>query len=163
MKIKTLADFYLDQLQDMHSCERQIIKALPKMVKAANHPDLKAAFTHHLAETQEQLERLNHILSELGKGQGRKICAAAAGLVEEGSQLIEADADEEVRDAGLICAAQKIEHYEIASYGCLRTFASMLGRTSDAKSLEKSLNEEKDADQALTSLAMSAINFEALA
>lgn len=162
MKIKTLADFYLDQIQDMHSCERQIIKALPKMVKAANNAKLKEAFTSHLAETKEQLERLNKILSDLDKGPGRKTCAAAAGLIEEGSELIEADADEEVRDAGLICAAQKIEHYEIASYGCLRTYATLLGRDKHAKVFESILDEEKTCDQDLTELAMSVINRVAL-
>lgn len=162
MKIMTLADLYLDQIQDMHSCERQIIKALPKMAKAATQPRLKDGFNHHLEETKEQLERLNRILGDLGKGPGRKVCQAAAGLIEEGSELIEADADEEVRDAGLICAAQKIEHYEIASYGCLRTFAVLLGRTADAKALDKTLNEEKTADQSLTALAMNLVNAEAM-
>lgn len=162
MKIMTLADLYLDQIQDMHSCERQIIKALPKMAKAATQPRLKDGFNHHLEETKEQLERLNRILGDLGKGPGRKVCQAAAGLIEEGAELIEADADEEVRDAGLICAAQKIEHYEIASYGCLRTFAVLLGRTADAKALDKTLNEEKTADQSLTALAMNLVNAEAM-
>lgn len=162
MKIKTMSDLYLDQLQDMHSCERQIIKALPKMVKSAEHRDLKAALTAHLAESRVHLERLNQILDGLEEGPGRRLCAAAAGLVQEGSEMIEADADEEVRDAGLICAAQKIEHYEIASYGCLRTFAELLGRESDAALLEKTLNEEKASDKGLTVLALSAVNQDAL-
>lgn len=163
MKIMTLADLYLDQLQDMHSSERQIIKALPKMAKAASHPELKGAFNNHLEETKEQLERLNRILNGLGEGPGRKVCEATVGLVEEGAGMIEADADEEVRDAGLICAAQKLEHYEIASYGCLRTFASLLGRNADAKLLDKTLNEEKKADVSLTALAMSVVNVQAVA
>lgn len=163
MKITTLADLYLDQLQDMHSCERQLIKALPKMAKAAAHPDLKAGFTKHLGETREQLERLNRILSDLGKGPGRKVCEATVGLVKEGAEIIKDVADEEVRDAGLICAAQKVEHYEIASYGCLRTFASLLGRNADVKLLEKTLNEEKKADESLNALAMSVVNADALA
>lgn len=163
MKIMTLADLYLDQLQDMHSSERQIIKALPKLAKAANHADLKAGFKKHLAETKEQLTRLDRILKDLGKGPGRKVCEATVGLIEEGASMIEADADEEVRDAGLICAAQKVEHYEIASYGCLRTFASLLGRDADVKLLDKTLNEEKSVDQALTALAVSVVNAEAVA
>ena len=163
MKIMTLDDLYLDLLQDMHSCERQIIKALPKMTKAASHPELKDAFKSHLEETKEHLERLNRILSDLGKGPGRKVCVATVGLVEEGAELIAAEADEGVRDAGLICAAQKIEHYEIASYGCLRTFASLVGRTGDIQALDKTLNEEKKADSALTSLAMSVVNVDAAA
>lgn len=163
MKIMTLADLYLDQLQDMHSSERQIIKALPKMVKAANHKKLKASFTNHLEETKLQLERLDSILDDLGKSAGRKVCQATKGLVEEGAGMIEADADEEVRDAGLICAAQKIEHYEIASYGCLCAFATLLNRDADIKLLEKTLNEEKSADQTLTDLAVSVVNAKALA
>lgn len=163
MKIMTLADLYLDQLQDMHSSERQIIKALPKMAKAANHKKLKAAFTKHLEESKKQLERLNTILDDLGKGPGRKVCEATKGLVEEGAGMIEADADEEVRDVGLICAAQKVEHYEIASYGCLCAFATLLGRDADVKLLEKTLDEEKTTDQALTDLAMSVVNDKAMA
>lgn len=163
MKIMTLADLYLDQLQDMHSSERQIIKALPKMAKAANHKKLKAAFTKHLEESKKQLERLNTILDDLGKGPGRKVCEATKGLVEEGAGMIEADADEEVRDVGLICAAQKVEHYEIASYGCLCAFATLLGRDADVKLLEKTLDEEKTTDQALTDLAMSVVNEKAVA
>ena len=163
MKIMTLADLYLDQLQDMHSCERQLIKALPKMAKAAQHAALKAAFTGHLEETKGQLARLDRILADLGKGPGRKVCEATVGLVKEGAELIAADADEEVRDAGLICAAQKIEHYEIASYGCLRTFATLLGRGADVKSLQATLDEEKGADESLTALAMSVVNADAMA
>lgn len=163
MKIMTLAALYLDQIQDMHSCERQNIRALPKMAKAASHLQLKAAFKKHLAETKVHLERLDHILNDLGKGPGRKVCEATVGLIEEGADLIAADADEEVRDAGLICAAQKLEHYEIASYGCLRTLAFQLGRTEDVKLLFKTLNEEKTTDQALTALAVNLINEDAMA
>lgn len=163
MKIMTLEDLYLDQIQDMHSCERQLIKALPKMVKAASHPELKAAFASHLVETKGQLDRLDRILSDLGKSPGRKVCEATVGLVEEGAEMIAEGADPEVRDVGLICAAQKIEHYEIASYGCLRTFATQLGRNSDVKLLDKTLNQEKTADQSLTALAMSVVNADAAA
>lgn len=163
MKIMTFADLYLDQLQDMHSSERQIIKALPRMVKAADNAELKLAFSNHLAETKEQLSRLDRILKDLGEGPGRKVCEATVGLIEEGVGMIEAEGAEDVRDVGLICAAQKIEHYEIASYGCLRTFASLLGRDGDVKLLDKTLDEEKHADQSLTALAMSVVNAEALA
>jgi len=158
VKIRTLADLYLDQIQDMHSCERQLLKALPKMAKAATNPKLKAAFTSHLEVTKTHIERLDAILEDLEKSPGRKVCAAAAGLIEEGAELIGGDADEEARDAGLICAAQKIEHYEIASYGCLRTFATQLDRTKDARALEKTLTEEKASDVALTRLATSVVN-----
>lgn len=162
MKIMTMSDLYVDQLQDIHSCERQLIKALPKMAKAASHPQLRDAINKHLVETKGQLERLNTILESLGKTAGRKVCRAAVGLIEEGSEIVDAEADEEVRDAGLICAAQKVEHYEIATYGCLRTYAQLLGRTADVRLLEKTLSEEKKADESLTTLATGLINAEAL-
>lgn len=162
MKMMTLDDLYLDQLQDMHSCERQLVKALPKMAKAVDHAALKSAFTKHLEVTKSQLERLDGILQDLGKTAGRKVCEATVGLVKEGAEIIEADADPQVRDVGLICAAQKIEHYEIASYGCLRTYATLLGRKRDVAVLEKTLNEEKSADEALTALAMDTVNADAV-
>jgi ferritin-like metal-binding protein YciE len=163
MNINTLADLYLEQIRDMHSCERQIIKALPKMKKAASHPKLKEAFDGHLEETREQLERLDLILADLDKTAGRKVCAAAAGLIEEAGEVMENEGEEQARDAGLICAAQKVEHYEIASYGCLRTYATKLGRDKDARLLEKTLEEEKKCDVSLTELAMSVINESAMA
>lgn len=158
MNINTLADLYLEQIRDMHSCERQIIKALPKMAKAANHPTLKKAFEEHLEQTKVHLERLDNILSDLDKTAGRQVCAAAAGLIEEAGEVMENDGNEEARDAGLICAAQKLEHYEIAAYGCLRTYATKLDRDKHAKVLEQTLEEEKHTDVALTKLAMSVIN-----
>lgn len=162
MKIMTMADLYLDQIQDMHSCERQLIKAMPKMAKAASHPQLRDAFNKHLVETKGQLERLDTILESLGKKAGRKVCEATVGLIKEGSEIVDAEADEEVRDAGLICAAQKIEHYEIATYGCLRTYAQLLGRTADVRLLEKNLSEEKKTDESLTVLATGLVNADAL-
>lgn len=158
MNINTLSDLYLEQIRDMHSCERQIIKALPKMAKAANHPKLKKAFEGHLEVSKKQLERLDQILNDLDKTPGRKVCAAAAGLIEEVKEVMENDGNEEARDAGLICAAQKFEHYEIASYGCLRTYATRIERDKDAKLLEKTLEEEKESDVAMTKLAMSVVN-----
>jgi ferritin-like metal-binding protein YciE len=158
MRINTLADLYLEQIRDMHSCERQIIKALPKLARAANHPKLKKALEEHLEQTKVHLERLDLILGDLDKTAGRQVCAAAAGLMVEADGVIENDGDEEARDAGLICAAQKVEHYEIASYGCLRTYATRLQRGNDVKLLEKTLEEEKNTDVALTKLAMSVIN-----
>jgi ferritin-like metal-binding protein YciE len=162
MKNPTLADLYLDQIRDMHSSERQIIKALPKMTAAAEHPELKAAFTKHLAETKGHVERLDLILEDLEKTQGRKVCEATLGLVKEGAELIEEYEKGEARDAGLICAAQKIEHYEIATYGCLRAWALLLGRDADIKHIDKTLNEEKKTDLALTELAVSTVNSEAV-
>jgi ferritin-like metal-binding protein YciE len=163
MKINTLADLYMVQIRDMHSCENQIIKALPKMIDAASHPELKKAFEKHLEQTRVHLTRLNQILGELKQSPGSKVCAAAAGLIEEVEEVMENEGDEEARDAGLICAAQKIEHYEIASYGCLRTYATVLDRTQEAGLLEETLEEEKESDVALTELAMSVINDAAMA
>jgi len=163
MKIATFADLYLAQLQDTHSSERQIIRALPKMVAAAAHPELSAAFKQHLEETKGHLERLDLILKDMGKAPSRKVCEATVGLIKEGEELIDDAPEGEVRDAGLICAAQKIEHYEIACYGCLRTWATLLGVTSDVKLLEKTLNEERKTNDALTALAISVVNADALA
>lgn len=162
MKIATLQDLYLDQIQDMRSCENQLTKALPKMAAAATNPQLKEGFENHLAETKEQLARLDTILASLGKTAGRKVCEATVGLVKEGSEVIENSTEDAVRDAGLICAAQKVEHYEIASYGCLRTYASLLGRKSDIKLLDATLAEEKGADEALNALATSVVNENAM-
>ena len=163
MKLSTLADVYLDQIQDMHSCERQLIRAIPKMMKAASNPDLKSAFAEHLVVTREHLARLDRILEDLGKPAGRKVCKATVGLVEEGGEMIDADGEDQARDVGLICAAQKIEHYEIASYGCLQAFALQLGRNADAKLLEKTLNDEKKANDALSELATASVNEGAMA
>lgn len=158
MKIVTLSHLYLDQLQDMHSSERQLIRSLQRMAKAAQHPDLIICFDKHLEETREHLERVTQILSTLGEGTGRKVCEVASGLSAEAAKLIDDSDRGPVRDAGLICAAQKTEHYEIASYGCLCTFASLLDRGLDLKLLEITLNEEKLADDALTMIAMNEIN-----
>jgi ferritin-like metal-binding protein YciE len=163
MKIISLANLYLDQLQDMHSCERQLIRSLQRMSKAAQHPDLVMSFEKHLEETREHLERLTQILSTLGEGTGRKVCEAASGLASEAAKLIDDTERGPVRDAGLICSAQKAEHDEIASYGCLCTFASLLDRGADLKLLEITLSEEKFADDALTMIAMNEINCYAVA
>jgi len=163
MKIATFADLYLDQLQDAHNSEKQIVRALPKMAEAAQHPQLKAAFTIHHVETKEHLERLNRILTSLEKGPGRKVCEATIGLIAEGSELIEATEAGDVRDAGLICAAQKIEHYEIALYGCLNAYATLLGRSADARLLQRTLSDEHATDQLLSTLAESMVNIDALA
>jgi ferritin-like metal-binding protein YciE len=161
MKMETLQELYVEQLRDMYDAENQLMKALPKMAKEAANEELKAAFEHHLEQTEEQISRLDRIFEELGeKAKGHK-CKAMAGLVEEGKELMEEDADEDVMDAGLICAAQKIEHYEIATYGCLRTYAEMLGFDEQADLLQETLDEEKDTDENLTELAVSCINLEA--
>jgi len=162
MKTLTFADLYLDQLKDSYNSERQILKALPKMVKAATSPELKKALTNHIEETKEQVERLDRIFTQLEKSPGRKICEATVGLIKEGAEMIESTEPGDVRDAGLICAAQKVEHYEIACYGCLRTYAALLGRASDIKLLDKTLQEEKNADENLTKIAVNTVNSDAL-
>ena len=161
MKMETLQELYVEQLRDIYDAENQLMKALPKMAKTATNEELKAAFEHHLEQTEEQITRLDRIFEELGeKAKGHK-CKAMAGLVEEGKELMEEDAAEDVMDAGLICAAQKVEHYEIATYGCLRTYAEMLGLDEQADLLQETLDEEKDTDENLTELAVSCINLEA--
>jgi ferritin-like metal-binding protein YciE len=161
MKMETLQELYLEQLRDIYDAENQLVKALPKMAKAATNDELKAAFEQHLEQTQEQISRLDRIFEELGeKSKGHK-CEAMKGLLEEGKQMMEEDADNDVMDAGLICAAQKVEHYEIATYGCLRTYAEMLGFDDQADLLQETLDEEKDTDDNLTELAVTCINLEA--
>ncbi len=161
MKLKTLEDLFIHELKDLYSAETQLVKALPKMAKAATHDDLKAAFESHLEETKGQVERLNQIgeMCET-KLTGHK-CKAMEGLVAEGSDLIDEDAEDTVRDAGLIGAAQRVEHYEIAGYGTAHALAVQLGHTDAAELLAETLEEEKAADEKLTDLAESVINVEA--
>lgn len=158
MKMETLQDLYVEQLRDMYSAETQLVKALPKMAKAASHEQLKSAFETHLRETETQVERLERIFEDLGKKPGGHTCKGMEGLLEEGNEMAKAGGDPDVRDAGLIAAAQRVEHYEIAGYGCVRTYARMLGRTQHATLIQQSLDEEGDTDHKLTALAESVIN-----
>jgi ferritin-like metal-binding protein YciE len=158
MALSTLEDLFGHELKDLYSAEKQLVRALPKMARAATNPDLKAGFEEHLEQTREQVERLEEIFSALEISSRGAKCAAMEGLIEEGSQLIEEDLDEEVRDAALIGAAQKVEHYEIAGYGTLVTYARQLGHTDAEKLLQQTLDEEKETDQKLTELAESGIN-----
>ena len=162
-KLATLRDLYLEELRDLYSAEGQITKALPKMMKAASSPELKAAFEKHLKETEGQIERLETIFEALGESPKGKTCAAMKGLVEEGSELMSEDAAPEVMDAGLIAAAQRVEHYEMAGYGTVRTFAKLLGETKAHKLLQQTLEEEGATDKILSELAESVINPEAAA
>jgi ferritin-like metal-binding protein YciE len=162
MKFTSLNDLYIEQLKDLHSAETQLTKALPKLAKAANNPELKSAFTEHLVETKEQLARLNQIGEKLSKSLSGHTCAAMKGLIEEGSEWMEEDAEPEVMDAGLIAAAQRVEHYEMAGYGTVHNFAQLLGEDDAADLLAETLKEEATADKKLTALAKS-INVEARA
>lgn len=161
MKLKTLKDLYIEELRDLHSAEKQILKALPKMTKAATSPELKAAFTEHLEQTKVQVQRLDTIFEALGKKASGKTCKAMEGLVEEGEELIGEEPEPSVLDAGLISAAQRVEHYEIAGYGSVRTYARMLGEKEAMKLLQQTLDEEGETDRKLTALAERVINVEA--
>jgi ferritin-like metal-binding protein YciE len=161
MTLDSLEALLIDQLKDLYSAEQQLIKALPKMARAATNPQLKQGFERHLDQTRKQAERLEQIFEEMEvKGKGKK-CVAMEGLIEEGKELMEEDAEPEVLDAGLIAAAQKVEHYEIASYGTARTYAEVLQMDKAARLLQQTLEEEKATDQSLTELAESSINLQA--
>lgn len=161
MKLKNLEDLLLHELKDLYSAETQLVKALPKMAKAASHRELKDAFEEHLEQTKGHVERLDEIAEMLEKKLTGHTCKAMKGLVEEGADLIAEDAESSVRDAGLIGAAQRVEHYEIAGYGTARCLAEQLGHSEIAELLEQTLEEEKETDEDLSELATSAINAEA--
>ncbi|MBI4788467.1 MAG: ferritin-like domain-containing protein [Chloroflexi bacterium] len=158
MAMQNLRDLYVDELKDLYSAEHQIIRALPKMAKAASAPELKNAFNQHLEQTKHQVERLERIFKDLGKTPRGKKCLGMEGIIEEGSEMLKEKADAAVKDAGLISAAQRVEHYEMAGYGTARTFAQMLGFNDAAQALQETLNEEGDTDHKLTQLAESMIN-----
>jgi ferritin-like metal-binding protein YciE len=153
MKVESLRDLYLEQLRDLYNAEQQLIKALPKLVKAASSEELKAAFEDHLGKTKQHAQRIETIFEQVGeKPQGKK-CKAMEGLVEEGGEVISEDMDDAIKDAALIAAAQRVEHYEIAGYGCVRAYASKLGDEDAADLLAQTLEEEKDADKTLNDIA----------
>jgi len=157
-----LEELLQDELKDLYSAENQIIKALPRMIKGCESVELKRAFERHLEETKRQVERLNQIGEELGMKMTGKKCRGMEGLIEEGKEMLE-ELDEENIDAGLIGAAQKVEHYEIAGYGTARTHADLLGLKRVAKLLQQTLDEEAATDKKLTALADSIINVETVA
>ena len=161
MELASLQDLFLHELKDIHSAEKQILKALPKMAKAATNEQLKAGFKEHLAQTEEHVARLEQIFQKLGKKAGGQKCKGMEGLLEEGSEMIEEDAEPEVKDAGLIAAAQRVEHYEIAAYGCAKTYARVLGDKESESLLDQTLQEEGATDKKLTQLAKSSINLKA--
>ena len=161
MELETLEDLYVEELKDLYSAENQILKALPKMIKAATHAKLKRAFTAHERQTRQHAKRLERICKELGKSPKGKKCEGMEGLLKEGASLIKERPDKDVLDAGLIAAAQHVEHYEMAGYGCVRTYARLLGYESQAQLLQQTLDEEGDTDKLLTVLAESSINIDA--
>ena len=149
----TLDDLFLDTLKDIYYAEKQIVKALPKMAKAAQDPNLKAGFEKHMSETQGHIDRLEQVFEIIGKPARGKTCDAILGILEEGKSIIEDYKGTVSLDAGLIAAGQAVEHYEMARYGTLRTWAAQLGHADAAKLLETTLLEERATDQALTKLA----------
>jgi ferritin-like metal-binding protein YciE len=161
MKLETLKDLYIHELKDLYSAEKQIIKALPKMAKAATNKQLATGFEEHFELTKEHVARLEKILKSYDESTRGPKCEGMEGLLKEGEEMIEEDAEEEVRDAGLIAAAQRVEHYEMAGYGCARTYAELLGDPDSAQILQTTLNEESDTDKKLTDLAKSVINVRA--
>ena len=161
MSIKTMDDLFVATLKDIYYAEKQILKALPGMVKKAKGKDLKDALETHRQETEGQVERLDQVFKLLGVPAKGKKCEGMAGLLEEGKKIMEEDAEPSVMDAALISAAQKVEHYEIASYGCLCTYAEMLGYDQVHDLLGQNLEEEEVTDEKLTELAESVINIEA--
>jgi ferritin-like metal-binding protein YciE len=160
-KLDTLKDLLIDELKDLNDAEHQITKALPKMAKAATNPQLQTAFTSHLAETEGHIRRLEQVFKLLGLTASRKTCKAMKGLLEEGDEVLEEKADPDVKDAALIASAQRVEHYEMAGYGTVRTFAKMLGLNDIAQLLQETLNEEGAADKKLTQIAERQVNVQA--
>jgi ferritin-like metal-binding protein YciE len=163
MKLDSFKKLYISELRDLYSAEKQITKALPKMAKAATSPELKQAFQSHLEETKHQIERLDTIFEGLGVSPKGKTCKAMEGLIEEGEEVLKEAAEPSVLDAALIAAAQKVEHYEMAGYGTVRTFARLLHETEAERLLQETLNEEEATDKKLSRLAESVVNPEALA
>ncbi|MBC7921689.1 MAG: ferritin-like domain-containing protein [Ferruginibacter sp.] len=162
MKLETLRNLYISQLQDIYSTEKQIEASLPKLARAASNPKLKAGFDKHLAETKNQAKRLEQIFRSLGISSGNDTSPPMIGLAAEGQEVIRSSGDDHVQDAALIAAAQKIEHYEIASYGTLLAYAKLLGDVDSAKLLKASLEEEKATDKRLTILAEGLVNRQAV-
>jgi ferritin-like metal-binding protein YciE len=158
MSLDSLQKLFIEELKDVYSAEKQILRALPKMAKAAESPQLQQAFTKHLQETEGQVQRLERIFKELDQAARGKKCKGMEGLLEEGKEVLEEDGDPAVIDAALIASAQRVEHYEIAAYGCLRTYAQLLGHSEAAKLLEQTLAEEVATDKKLTELGEGGIN-----
>jgi len=153
MSVGSIEELFIDELKDLYSAEHQITKTLPKLVKAATTLELKKAFENHLKETEGQIERLDRVFEILGKSPRGKTCAGMKGVLEEGAEMLKETEEGSIRDAALISAAQRVEHYEMAGYGSVREYAKLLGQNEIAKLLEKTLEEEKAADSKLGQVA----------
>ncbi len=158
LKLNSLRDLLVEELRDLYNAENQLVEALPKMAEAASSNELKSAFSHHLEQTREHVSRLEHIFQQIGEKSSGETCEAMKGLIKEGEILVKAEGDPDVRDAGLVGAAQRVEHYEMAGYGTARSLARRLGEDQIAETLQQTLNEEADADKKLTSIAESQVN-----
>jgi ferritin-like metal-binding protein YciE len=160
-EMDSLRELYVDEIKDLYSAERQILQALPRMIKAASHPQLKRAFTKHETQTKKHVQRLEQIARGLGEKPTGKKCVGMEGVIKEGKELIAEKPEPNVLDAGLIAAAQHVEHYEMAGYGTCRTWARLLGRTKDQTLLQTTLDEEQATDKLLSDIAESQINIDA--
>jgi ferritin-like metal-binding protein YciE len=153
MKVESLRDLFVEQLQDLYSAEQQLIKALPKMAKASSSEELRAVFEDHLGQTRQHAQRIETIFEQMGEKMAAKKCKGMEGLVKEGSEVLEEDMEDGIKDAAIIAAAQRVEHYEIAGYGCVHAYAERLGEEKAASLLEQTLEEEKQADELLNGIA----------
>jgi ferritin-like metal-binding protein YciE len=158
MSLDSLDKLFIEELKDVYNAEKQILRALPRMAKAAESPELQQAFTKHLRETEGQVRRLEQVFQELGQSARGKTCKGMQGLLEEGKEVLEKEGEPAVIDAALIASAQRVEHYEIAAYGCLRTYAQLLGYSQAERLLQQTLEEEEAADKKLTQIGESGIN-----
>jgi ferritin-like metal-binding protein YciE len=161
LKLESLRDLLLEELRDLYNAEKQLVSALPKLSKAATSSDLKSAFDHHLRQTQEHVSRLETVFRDLGEKATGETCEAMKGLIKEGENFVEAKGNMDVRDAGLIGAAQRVEHYEMAGYGTARALARRLGEKGVAEVLQSTLTEEAEANEKLTSIAERQVNVSA--
>jgi ferritin-like metal-binding protein YciE len=158
MSLDSLEKLFIEELKDVYNAEKQILRALPRMAKAADSAELQQAFTKHLKETEAQVQRLERVFQEVGQSARGKTCKGMQGLLEEGKEVLEKEREPAVIDAALIASAQRVEHYEIAAYGCLRTYAQLLGYSQAEQLLQQTLAEEEAADKKLTELGESGIN-----
>ena len=163
MRITTMQDLFLEQIEDLYDAENRLVKALPKMADAATTQELQTAFEEHLRQTEGQVGRLEQVFGELGKSPTKPTCDAMKGLIEECEDIVKNTEESPLRDAGLIAAANRVEHYEMAAYGAARNFAQVLGLNRSAQLLEQTLNEEKQADETLTRIATQTVNKQAVA